>query len=365
MSLPPTLTDGVVTLRAHQHGDAQGVWEQCQDPASQRWTMAPVPYTMSDAEQFVTELMPLGWLADTEWSFAVEAEGRFAGTVSLRDEGHARAEIGYGSHPWVRGTGHMERALRLLLEWGFAERGLSTIAWWAHRGNWASRKLAWRVGFRVEGDVRRWSAQRGELIDSWVGTLLVDDVREPAAPWLTAPVLDLGDLQLRALRDTDVPRIVEACQDPRTERWLGQLPSPYAVADALDYLEKVAERHATNSGITWAVADAHDVLVATSGIFDYTPGVECEIGYWTHPDARGRGVMQRVFAETLRYAFEELKVGRVKAFAAVDNLASRHVIESAGLQQTGIERLGAVVRGGRADLALYDVLASEWATPRR
>ena len=57
----------------------------------------------------------------------------------------------------------MERALRLLLEWGFAEQGLQTVVWWANEGNWASRRLAWRLGFTFEGTLRRWLPQRGEL----------------------------------------------------------------------------------------------------------------------------------------------------------------------------------------------------------
>ena len=46
------------------------------------------------------------------------------------------------------------------------------MIWWAHAGNWASRKLAWRLGFSFDGTVRQWLPQRGELRDGWVGTLL-------------------------------------------------------------------------------------------------------------------------------------------------------------------------------------------------
>ena len=72
------------------------------------------------------------------------------------------------------------------------------------------------------------------------------------------------------------------------------------------------------------------------------------------------GVVTRAMAEVVRYAFENLGVRRVTAGAAVDNEASRHVIEANGLITFGIERLGTVVRGGRADLAWYDLLVEEW-----
>src|SRR5512139_1778466 len=119
----PTLTDGVVTLRAHTDDDIEGVVEQGRDPLSLEWTTVPLEYTREDAKRFVREAMPGGWASDQEWGFAVEHQARFAGTVSLRNEGDRRAEIAFGSHPAARGTGAMERAVRLLLEWGFTEQG--------------------------------------------------------------------------------------------------------------------------------------------------------------------------------------------------------------------------------------------------
>ena len=179
----PTLSDGLVTLRAHRDGDIVGTLEQCQDPESQRWTTVPVPYSMADAEQYVRKIVPTGWADGTSWSFAIEVDGRFAGSIDLRDEGTGRADLGYGAHPWVRGQGAMRAALRLIVEWGFTHQELTAIGWRAFEGNWASRKLAWRVGFLMEGTVRQLLPQRGELRDAWVGTLLATDPREPAEPW--------------------------------------------------------------------------------------------------------------------------------------------------------------------------------------
>lgn len=369
MSAPPvpapTLTDGTVTLRAHRPDDAQGSWEQCQDPLSQQWTTVPIPYAMDDAAHFVGEIMPRGWADDSEWGFAIEYDGRYAGTVSLRNEGQGRAEIAYGSHPAVRGTGAVERALRLLLEWGFAERGLHTVVWWANRGNWASRKVAWRLGFSFEGELRRWLPQRGELRDAWVGTLLRDDPRTPSTPWLPCPVIEAHGVRLRPMTPADAPRIVEGCADPETQRWLGQLPAPYTLDDALTYVESRTAMLADGVGETWAVTEpGDDTLLGTIGWFHHTAGVECEIGYWTHPDARGRGVTKRAMAAATDHVLATLGVQRVTCFAAAENAASRGVIEANGFRLYGVERLGAAVRDGRADLAMYDVLASEWVSSR-
>jgi RimJ/RimL family protein N-acetyltransferase len=84
----------------------------------------------------------------------------------------------------VDGVTVMERALRLLLVWGFAARGLETVIWWAHQGNWASRRLAWKVGFAfVPGVVPAWLPQRGQLRDAWLGTLRRGASLAPGAAW--------------------------------------------------------------------------------------------------------------------------------------------------------------------------------------
>jgi RimJ/RimL family protein N-acetyltransferase len=362
----PTLTDGVVTLRAHRPDDAQGCYEQCLDPLSQEWTTVPVPYSLEDARRFVTEVMPQGWADGSSWGFAVEHDGRFAGSVELRDEGEGRLEVAYGSHPDARGRGLMERAVRLLVEWGFSDRGARVVVWRANRGNWASRRLAWRLGFTVEGTIRAALPQRGELLDAWVGTLLPDDDRAPRTTWFDVPVLEAEGLRLRPFRDSDVPRIVEACSDERTQAWLGTMPDPYDESDARAWLEHQREGRATGQRVAWAVVDPDDDLaLASISFFDYQPEVELEIGYWAHPDARGRGVMTRAMRRLVDYAFEELGVRRVMAGAAVDNAASRHVIEANGLTAWGTERLGTVVRTGRSDCVFYDLLVEEWRSARQ
>lgn len=353
----PTLSDGTVTLRAHRDDDVQRMWEQCQDPESIQWTTVPVPYSHADAADFV-RFNADAWRAGREWGFAVEYAGRYGGTVALRPEAPERAELAYGSHPDVRGTGAMERACRLLLAWGFDDRGLATVSWWADVGNWASRKLAWRVGFQFGGTVRGYLPHRGEMRDAWVGTLLRDDRREPLTPWLDKRTTVTSErVVLRPFRDDDVPRIVEACRDAETQRWFGGFPSPYEPEHALGWLHATRE---SDKVLRFAIADPRsDLLLGQVSIFDLRPSGDGEIGYWLHPDARGRGLMIEAVAVVIGYAFETLRLMKLKGAAAVDNAASRAVLEKAGMRYWGTERLGTRVRTGLADLAWYDLTPAD------
>jgi RimJ/RimL family protein N-acetyltransferase len=362
----PTLTDGVVTLRAHSVDDVPAVLEQSLDPVSVAWTTVPVPYTLDDAKRFVTQAMPGGWADEVEFGFAIEAEGRFAGTCSLRVAGDARAEIAYGAHPWARGRGVMDRALRLLVGWGFSTGRFETLVWWAQTGNWASRKTAWKLGFSCVGPLEAWLPQRGGLEDAWVGVLRRTDARSPRHPWYDAPRILGPQVVLRPQQPSDASRIVEAMTDERSRRWL-RLPSPYTLDSAVEFLESRTEAMANGTCVHWAIADpTSDDLLGVINLFQIQQEHDAEVGYWSHPEARGRGVMTEACRLAVRHGFVPVEDGglglkRITAYAGVENAASRHVIESVGFKQYGVERQGE--RNGEGvvcDLACYDLLVGEF-----
>ena len=373
-STVPTLTDGVVVLRAPTDDDIDDAVEQSQDPVSQRWTSVPVPYTRDDARRYLRHFIPDGWETNREWGFVVEAEDddgvrRFAGTISLRNEGESRAEIAYGSHPWVRGRGVMERALRLLLEWGFAERDLETVIWLARRGNWASRRLAWRLGFSFDGTLRSWLHTRDGLLDAWAGTLRRGEAMEPRTTWLRAPRIVGDTVVLRATAEADITRLVEGGNDPQVQRYSQSLRehAPHDEAKARERELGLLEESALGGTVTWTVADAStDALLGWVALFRIQAGREAEVGYYVHPAARGRGVAAEACRLAVRHAFIDVEDGglglhRLKAYAAVDNPASHRILEGAGFTRYGVERSSTQLPDGNyLDTAAYDQLAEEY-----
>ena len=367
----PTLSDGTVTLRAPVAEDVEGSYEQCQDPLSRQWTTAPVPYTREDARTYLRHIIPGGWETDREWGFVVQAddegEPRFAGTVSLRNLGDGRAEVAYGSHPWARGRGVMERALRLLLEWGFAERDVRCVVWLARRGNWASRRLAWRLGFAFEGTLRDWLPTRGDLVDAWVGTLRRGEEMTPRSPWLEAPTIHGEGVHLRSLKEQDLPRIVETLNDPETQRW-HQRPreqAPHTLANQADFVLVRHEQAAAGQALHWAMADPDsDAYLGQMSLFGILHRRQASLSYWTHPDARGRGLTKQAARLVARHCFVDWEDGglgmhRLWSDAELENLASRRVLESVGFVQTGVDRASEPRPDGTwADQARYDLLAT-------
>ena len=122
--------------------------------------------------------------------------------------------------------------------------------------------------------------------------------------------------------------------------------------------------------VYWTVADG-DTDDALGGVmlFNIEPGRDAELGYWTHPAARGRGVTTEAARLAVRHAFvpEEdggLGLSRVTAYAGTGNAASLGVIERLGFRRYGVERLGGSNgRGETFDLACHDLLAGEFRAP--
>ena len=363
----PTLLGDGVTLRAHRPEDEDDVVAQCRDPLMQRWTKVPVPYEARDAKEWLSS-RPGVWEAGREYSFAIEHGGRFAGSLDLRPDGRRGVVVGYGLVPWARGAGIARRALVTGLEWAFDTLDAEIALWSAVAGNWASRRVAWASGFRVEGTVRGMIEQRGIRLDAWIASLRRGDPFAPAHPWFDPPVLTGYGVRLRAHRPDDVASMVQACNDPQTQYWLAQLPRPYAREDAWAHLEEMAEEQAAGRAVFWALADpATDQLVGEIGMWGLARGESrsAELGYWTHPAARGRRMTTAGVQLVARYAVLGHDRGgfgltRVVIRVAEGNIASHRVALGAGFHLSGRDRGAELLRDGTAqDLVRYDVLAGE------
>ncbi|ANC30368.1 GNAT family N-acetyltransferase [Isoptericola dokdonensis] len=190
---PFVLRSSAVTLSVPTGADVERIAAVCVDPEIAAWTVVPSPYSVEDATGFVSGFVPAGWEQERDFTWAVRApgsvDGAVLGMVGVSCGGEPgeqrRGELGYWTAPDARGRGLTTAAARLVVDWALDPEGLglTRLQWQAFTGNWASRRVAWKLGFRFEGTLRRYGAQRGTLRDSWMASLLPDDPRQPAEPW--------------------------------------------------------------------------------------------------------------------------------------------------------------------------------------
>ncbi|MFJ4772937.1 GNAT family N-acetyltransferase [Streptomyces uncialis] len=181
-----TLTTERLLLRPFAPADTDEVSAACQDPGIQRWTTVPSPYTREDAALFVGRIAPGTWRDGTEYSFAVRLrdpdgqEGPLVGAASLHHPSSGTWEIGYWTAAGHRGRGYTTETVRALARWGFGSLACTRLEWRAEVGNTASRAVAERSGFTMEGVLRAGLLNKGTLRDCWVGSLLPHDVGMPS-----------------------------------------------------------------------------------------------------------------------------------------------------------------------------------------
>jgi len=377
---PPVLGEDAVVLRGLRPGDAADLVELAADRDVQRWLPQPPagsPATSLTAalagERAAQDLVvraQRGWDAGTWLALAVEVEGRFAGVLELHPQDAGGARVTGALAPGARGLGAASGALRLLLTWGFAELGLQVVHARGEVGAWAARRAAWACGFAVEGTVRDLLVRDGERRDAWVASLRWEDPLRPRHRWLDAVPLAGHGVRLGPHAPDDVSRTTQACAQEDTQRWLPSLPAPYTVLDAVAHLAACEEQQARGTAVHWAVrgAGGGDQL-GEVGLFRLGGGARsAEVGYWCHPDARGRGVTTAAVRLVARHALGAAAGGglgleRLVLLAARDNAASRRVAVKAGFTEVGVDRLAERLRDGtRTDFIRYDLLATEMST---
>ncbi len=165
-------------VRAHDRAELDAVVEQHRDAAVQRFTWIPQAYDLVNAEAFLANA-ERGWREGDLATLVVDIDGAYRGTVDLRPEDGAWAELGFGLHPAARGRGVAARAVGAVLDWGFDALGLAGVTWRADVENTASLRVAQRCGFTVEGRVRGLLLHRGQRVDGVIATLLASDLRKP------------------------------------------------------------------------------------------------------------------------------------------------------------------------------------------
>ena len=158
MAERPTLQTDRLILRPFALADAAAVQRLAGDPAIADTTLRiPHPYPDGVAEAWIgTHQESFDKGASVTFAITLRAGGELIGSIGLElRPAHRRAELGYwvGVPFWNRG--YCTEAVRAVIAYGFAERGLNRI--FAHHvsRNPASGRVMQKVGMRHEGHLRQ------------------------------------------------------------------------------------------------------------------------------------------------------------------------------------------------------------------
>jgi RimJ/RimL family protein N-acetyltransferase len=145
--------------------------------------------------------------------------------------------------------------------------------------------------------------------------------------------LDAGTVRLRPWREDDADAVLAAQQDPAIRQWAGG----YGVDSREDAVALLRRLGGSEDRASWAVVDAETgTLLGSVSVHSIDERqADAQVGYWTTPAARGRGVAAVAVDAACRWVFGALAVERVELCHAVENPASGRVAEKAGFTYEG------------------------------
>ena len=183
---------------------------------------------------------------------------------------------------------------------------------------------------------------------------------EPAPPVLAAR----GGFRLRPWRPDDARAVRVVYADPEVRRWHAR--TLVDDDEARELIAGWAGDWGARTGAHWAVEDAGGALVGRVSLTDVDArDATAELGYWTVPAARGRGVATAAVGTVVRWARDRW-LRRLEIEHAAENVASCRVAERLGFALEGIKRASALHEDGFHDMhvhVLFPLADPRWDRP--
>ncbi len=132
---------------------------------------------------------------------------------------------------------------------------------------------------------------------------------------------NLTSLTLRHWHPSDAEALIDIYRDPAMRRWT-RVPITNA-ADATAWLATQEAGWQTGNRLSFAVTEDRD-LVACVVLKKHV-----EVGYWTAPHARGRGIAAGAVDALSQWAFDTQDATHLEIRHQLDNIASCRVAETA------------------------------------
>lgn len=155
------------------------------------------------------------------------------------------------------------------------------------------------------------------------------------------PILRSARLSYFPFTPEDVNDLLSLHTDIEVNRYL-EPQSPWTLEHVQARLERFI-RHQREFGYSkWRVCLHDGVFVGRAGLETWPETGAVELGYSFRRECWGRGYATEATRSILNWAFENTDLSDITAMAALDNTASRRVLEKSGLRYQETRAINAI-----------------------
>jgi RimJ/RimL family protein N-acetyltransferase len=179
---------------------------------------------------------------------------------------------------------------------------------------------------------------------------------------ISQPVLRTPRLVLRPFTFDDASAVHLLAGAAEVADTTLHIPHPYPAEAAEQWIVTHEIAWEDGMGATYAVTDAAtDTVTGAMTLVIAAQHARAEIGYWFGVPFWNRGYCTEAARAVIDLAFNTLGLHRIEARHLTRNPASGRVMQKLGMKLEGMHRDALRKNGRFEDLAVYAILADEWA----
>ena len=173
--------------------------------------------------------------------------------------------------------------------------------------------------------------------------------------------LETERLRIRDFQQSDYDAVYEYPSDPEVVRYMPF--GPNTPEQAQGFLDRVIPNQNEENRINYEMAvilKENNQLIGGCRV-NKVDKIKAHIGYIFNKKYWGKGYASETAKALVDFGFKELKVHRVYATCDPDNIASKRVLEKAGMVLEGRLREDMIIHGRYTDSLILGVLRHEWS----
>ena len=174
--------------------------------------------------------------------------------------------------------------------------------------------------------------------------------------------LETARLWLRWPRASDAAAIHRFCSLPEVARATARIPYPYPPGSADRFIYAAREGNASGRDLTLVMTPLKGRRDAIGSISLESRGTDrLTLGFVLAPEFWGKGLATEAARAMVESGFTLTQAVEILASAAVDNTASRGVLENCGFVVVSTGPKGAPARGGLIESHVFRLTRQAWA----